>query len=146
MSSDLNQLKEIVEIARDGEKFYRDAERNVGVPSLRPMFARLAGAKHELVEAMSHKIEADGETAPQSGTFAGAVRKVYADVAAALSSKDAAVFVVQLEATEERLQHQIERAAAEVEDPSIRLILQAYLPSVRASHDEMRALKRRLSA
>lgn len=146
MPYDLNQLKEIVEIATDGERFYRDAQRKVGVPSLQPVFARMAHAKRELVEALSQKIEAGGQTPPQSGTFAGAVRKVYADVAATLSSKDALVFVEQLEATEERLQRQIERAAAEVGDPAVRVILQAYLPSVRDSHQQMRDLRQRLSS
>lgn len=146
MSKDLNQLKEIVEIARDGEKFYQDAEASVSVPTLRPLFARMATAKRELVNSLSLKISAAGETPPQSGTMAGAVRKVYTDVAAKLSSKDAEIFVAQLEETEDRLLEQVQKASTEVTDPSIRSILEAYLPKVRACHDEMRDLKRRLAA
>lgn len=146
MSKDLDPLKEIVEIARDGEKFYRDAELSVSAPSLKPLFARMALAKQELVSSLSQKIAASGETPPQSGTLAGAVRKVYTDVAAKLSSKDTEIFVDQLEETEDRLLEHVQKAAAEATDPSVRLILQAYLPKVRACHDEMRTLKRRLAA
>lgn len=146
MSKDLNHLKEIVEIARDGEKFYQDAETTVSDLSLRPIFARMASAKRELVGALSQKIAAGGETAPQSGTLVGAARQAYTDIAAKLSSKDAQIYVAQLEETEDRLLEQVEKAAAKTQDSAIRLTLQAYLPKVRACHDEMRNLKRKLAA
>ena len=146
MSKDLDQLKEIVEIARDGEKFYQDAETSVSDLSLRPLFARMASAKRELVNALSQKITISGQTPPQSGTLAGGIRKVYTDVAATLSSKDSQIYVKQLEETEDHLLEHVEKAATGATDASIRVILQAYLPKVRACHDEMRALKRKLAA
>ncbi len=146
MSNDLDQLKEIVEIARDGETFYQDAETSVSDLSLRPLFARMASAKRELVTALSQKITTSGQTPPQSGTWSGSIRKAYTDIAATLSSKDAQVYVKQLEETEDRLLAHVEKAATQVTDPSIRVILQAYRPKVRACHDEMRSLKRQLAA
>ncbi|HEY0973147.1 MAG TPA: PA2169 family four-helix-bundle protein [Solimonas sp.] len=146
MSKDITHLKEIVEIARDGETFYRDAESSVGDATLKPIFARMAAAKRELVGALSQKLAANGESTPQSGTFAGSVRKAYTDVAAKLSSKDSQIFVAQLEETEDRLLDQVRKAAEDTTDASIRLTLQAYLPKVKACHDEMRNLKRRMAA
>ncbi len=146
MSKDMENLKEIVEIARDGEKFYQDAEAKVADATLKSVFARMAGAKRELVASLSQRIATSGETPPQSGTLAGAARKVYTDIAAKFVERNASVFVSQLEETEDRLLAQVEKAAGDATDPAVRLTLQAYLPKVRACHDEMRSMKRQMAA
>ena len=50
------------------------------------------------------------------------------------------------EQAEDRLLKHFEEALNEAEDPSVRSLLQSHFPQVRACHDEMRDLKRKLDA
>lgn len=139
-------LQEIIQIARDGAKFYDDARNEVKNPQLKETFARMAGHKRDLITALGGRLEMIGEEVPNSGTFAGSLQKSYADIRAALSANEEKVYVAQLEEAEDRLMHHVEDAIKDATNPEIKSQLQAHLPAVRACHDEMRALKQRWAA
>lgn len=141
-----NSLKELVQISRDGLEFYEDASTKVSSDRLKSIFTRMAGHKRTLIEALSTKLEMNDESVPSEGTFAGSLRKTYADVRAMLSGNEDKVYVAQLEETEDRLLKHFEKSLEDATDPSVRSLLQAYIQQVRASHDEMRALKRETAA
>jgi uncharacterized protein (TIGR02284 family) len=146
MSKTANVLSDIVQVARDGADFYDAATREVKSPQLREVFARMAQRKRELIGALAGRIRSEGEKVPDSGTFAGSIRKVYADVRAGLSSNEDKIYVGQLEEAEDRLLHEVEDAIKDSDEPELRAILQQHLPSIRACHDEMRGLKQAWAA
>jgi uncharacterized protein (TIGR02284 family) len=139
-------LQDIVAVARDGADFYDTARSHVDDARLKETFARLAGHKRDLMVALGGRLEMIGEDVPGSGTVAGSLRRYYAELLAAVSSNDAAVYVAQLEAAEDRLLARMREAIDACDNAEIRSQLQAHLPMVRACHDEMRALTRRLAA
>lgn len=142
----VNQLKELVQVARDGAEFYEHAFGQVDDPQLRSLFSRMAAAKRELINGLSASIAASGEDVPQGGTLAGSLQKVYAQVRAALTRNETRAWVGELEDAEDRLLEHLRRAIRESEDPSVLGQLEAYLPRIRDCHDQMRDLKQRLAA
>ena len=135
-------LKELIQIANDGADFYRDAAEEVSNPKVVELFRRMGSHKRVLGAALATKLEASGEQAPESGTVAGVLRKAYTDLRAALSSQEEAIYISQLEETEDRLLEHFEQALAETKDVALRSTLQIHMPKVRACHDEMRNWKR----
>ena len=146
MSENSELLKNIVEIARDGATFYASAEEKTKNPRLKAVFARMAAAKRELVTALSDHLAATGERPPEGGTLFGSLRKLYADVVATVAADDDHIYVSQLEEAEDRLLEQVQQAIEVAKSSDVRVQLQAYLPKVRACHDEMRDLKEHLAA
>ncbi len=146
MTNASETLKDIIEIAKDGAKFYDDAQQHVEDAGLRATFAQMASAKRELITGLSVKLRTSGEEPPRTGTLAGALRKTYTDVAALVSRNEARLYVNQLEETEDRLIGEMRKVIAETADFELRQTLEAYWPKVKASHDCMRNLKHSLAA
>lgn len=137
-------LKELVQIARDNADFYESAREDIKNPAMKDLFTRMAAAKRNLIQGLGARLALSGEEVPDSGTTAGNMRKMYADILASLTSRDEAVYVSQLEEAEDRLLEHLNEALQEVDDVAVREAVTAQLPQVRACHDEMRALKRRM--
>jgi uncharacterized protein (TIGR02284 family) len=146
MNSPAATLNELIELTRDGMHFYTDAIPKVTNPHLKIVFRAMIDAKHRLITALSEHVRVRGEAPSRDGTLAGGVRKVYADLRARIGDAQDAVYVGQLEASEERLLAAFERAAAEASDPQVREIILANLPKVRLCHEQMRNLKMELAA
>jgi uncharacterized protein (TIGR02284 family) len=138
------QLKELVQIARDNADFYEAARDEVKNPALKDLFTRMAAAKRNLIQALGARLALSGEEVPDSGTMAGNMRKMYADIRAALTKNDETVYVSQLEEAEDRLLAHLNEALQSLDDPAMREAVTTQLPQVRACHDEMRALKQRM--
>jgi uncharacterized protein (TIGR02284 family) len=138
-------LQELVQIARDSADFYESARDEVSSPALKDVFTRMAAAKRSLIESLGARIALSGEDIPDSGTMVGNMRKAWADIRASVG-KPEAVYVAQLEEAEDRLLKHFTDALQSLDDARKRETVGAELPKVRACHDEMRALKRRMEA
>lgn len=134
-------LNELLEMARDGEQFYRDAADKVANPALRGTFRQMAEVRQRLMNDLADHVTARGEQPSAHRTLGGRSRQAYADALAALRPHHEAVYIGQLEAAEDRLLAAYERALDKAETDSVRDILARHLLTVRAAHDRMRALK-----
>lgn len=140
MSTSTEQLNELIEITRDGQRFYQHAHDEVKDVRLQVLFRDMSQSKSELIRALSLKVAANQETPASGGTFVGKLRQVYADTKATLVSDTEATYVAQLEEAEDRILHAFEDALESAE-PDMQALLSAEMPSVRANHERMRALK-----
>lgn len=134
-------LNDLLALARDGERFYRDAASRVGSTALRDTFRQMADVRQRLMNDLAEHIAARGEQPSDRGTLAGRSRQAYAGVLAALTPDHEDVYIRQLEAMEDRLLAAYEKALRQAGTESVRAILQRHLLTVRAAHDRMRALK-----
>lgn len=139
-------VQDLVRIANDGAEFYGEAMDKTQNPQLRNVFSRMREHKQKVASALRAQLRIDQQEAPSEGTFAGTLRQTYADLRAKFSSNEDKVYVSQLEETEDRLLKHFQEALTEVTDPSVKALLQAHAPQVRACHDEMRALKQSFNA
>jgi uncharacterized protein (TIGR02284 family) len=141
-SADL--LNDLLEVARDGERFYRDAAERVGSPELKGTFRQMAEVRQRLMDDLAQHVTARGDTPSDDRTFWGRSRKAYADVLAKLAPHHEDLYIRQLEAAEDRLLRHYENALAEAQagaGDGVRQILQRHLLTVRAAHERMSALK-----
>ncbi|WP_397450794.1 PA2169 family four-helix-bundle protein [Pseudomonas sp. NA-150] len=141
MSNAKTQLNELIEITRDGQRFYQHAAEEVKDARFIALFLDMARAKSELIRDLSVEVAQEHEAPAQGGTFLGKMRQVYADTRALLSSNESAAYVEQLEEAEDRILHAFEDALQSAE-PKVQALAAEKLPQVRAAHDRMRSLKR----
>lgn len=140
MSSKTAQLNELIEITRDGQRFYEHAQEAVKDVRLQAVFRDMARVKTEVIQALAVKVAANHETPATGGTLLGKLRQVYADTRALLSSEEEATYVAQLEEAEDRILRAFEDAL-ECAEPDIKALLAVEMPKVRACHERMHALK-----
>lgn len=140
MTNTTEQLNELIEITRDGQRFYQHAHDEVKDVRLQVLFRDMSQSKSELIRALSVKVAANQDTPASGGTFVGKLRQVYADTKASLVSDTEATYVAQLEEAEDRILHAFEDAL-ESAAPDVQALLTAEMPKVRANHDRMRTLK-----
>jgi uncharacterized protein (TIGR02284 family) len=134
------RLNELIEIARDGERFYDAASREVGSDELRSVFRQQADVRRSLIDALGDQVIARGERPSSDTTLAGRARKAYAGALSALGGEDQA-YVQQLEQAEDRLLDHYRKALRDCPDGPVRAALGRHLPTVEEAHQRMRRLK-----
>jgi uncharacterized protein (TIGR02284 family) len=144
--STTSNLKDLVELLNDGEKFYSEAATKVKIPAYANLFQRMAQQKQAIASDLSARLASHGETAPEGGTLLGSLRKFYADVRASMSSDAESIYVAQLEQTEDRILEAFRDELTQSDDMELRRIAERHYPDLKRTHDEMRDLKRRLAA
>lgn len=138
-------LNELIEVTRDGQRFYEEASDQIGDETLRTLFLRLVESRRELIDELSTHVAWLGESPAAGGTIGGTLRTLYGELRAGVATDRSAAFVAQLEKAEDRLMHAFEHALEHDGDRSVRAILSRHFPKVRAMHDEMRNLKQNLA-
>lgn len=141
MSSKTARLNELIEVTRDGERFYRHAAEQVREPSLQILFGEMAEVKSQVIQALAMQVAAHQEQPAQGGTLTGTLREAYADTRANFSRDQAATYVAQLDLAEERILQAFEDAVEDADNEML-AVLNAELPRLRASHARMHELKR----
>lgn len=138
--TDTSTLNDLIDVLEDGRNFYADAATKVERADLKALFERMARTKTAMVNDLKNKVVFSGKE-PSDGSFAGSVRKAYADMKASLVSDTQAEYVAQLEEFEDRILDEFRDAIENTDDPEVRAIAAKYMPEVRRDHDEMKALK-----
>lgn len=140
MASETGQLNDLINVLEDGRSFYEEAAQETGRTDLKSLFTRMARVKLVIANDLKNKVVFKGDE-PSQGSFAGTVRKAYAEVRTRLSSDSDAEYVAQLEEFEDRILEEFKQTAEKSKDAEVRGIAMKYLPEIRRDHDEMRALK-----
>ena len=138
-SADL--LNDLLEIVRDGERFYRDAAERARSPELRGTFRQMAELRQRLMDELAEHVTARGARPSDKRTLAGTSRQLVADTLTALGAPVDGVYLRHLEAAEDRLLHHYERALEAAGNDRVQQILRRHLLAVRAAHDRMKALR-----
>jgi len=146
MTDTTSKLKDLIELLNDGEKFYTEAATKVKVPAYANLFQRMARIKAAIAADLSTQVGSHGEAAPTGGTMFGSLRQLYADIRASMTKDPEAVYVAQLEETEDRILQGFRDELTNNADAEIRRIAERHYPEVKRAHDEMRDLKQRLAA
>lgn len=133
-------LNELIEIARDGERFYDRAAKEVSSDELRTVFRQQSDVRRALIDALGDQVLARGEVPSADTTLAGRARSAYADAMTLLKGDDT-TYVDLLEQAEDRLIGHYREALEEAQGGATGQVLQRHLPTVEAAHDRMRRLQ-----
>ncbi|MCD9028643.1 PA2169 family four-helix-bundle protein [Luteimonas sp. BDR2-5] len=136
-----HSLNDLIAIARDGKDFYEEAAGKVDDAELATLFARIATVKLQIVDELTAVVQAAGGKPDTTGTFVGAMQKMYGKLRATFGDKEYG-YVAELEESEDRLLEAFDEVARdEATPPAARDIVIRLLPEVRECHDVMRARK-----
>jgi uncharacterized protein (TIGR02284 family) len=138
---DTTTLNDMIEVLNDGRTFYEEAAIEVKRADLKTLFVRMARIKQSIANDLRTAVVANGAKPAESGSFAGKLRTVYAEVRAKLSSHKDDEYVTQLEEFEDRIMCAFKNAASASDDQAVRTIANRYMPEVMRDHNEMKALK-----
>jgi uncharacterized protein (TIGR02284 family) len=141
MTTDTATLNDMIEVLNDGQKFYREASVEVKSSDLKTLFNRMANTKQAIANDLRTAVVASGTKPAEGGTFAGTLRKAYAEARTKLSSDKDYEYVAQLEQFEDRILNAFKDAASKSDDQGVRTIAYRYMPEVTRDHIEMRTLK-----
>ncbi|WP_421682922.1 PA2169 family four-helix-bundle protein [Stutzerimonas urumqiensis] len=136
MNQSMNHLNELIEITRDGQRFYQHAMEEVSDVELQHLFRDMAQAKTHVIQALSVKVAANHEQPSQHGTLQGRLREKYADAKARLGHKEA-TYLTELQDMEAHIVRAFEDAL-EGAEPDLRALLAIELPKLRACHERIR--------
>jgi len=142
----VRMLNQLIESARDGERFYQDAASKAQSTELRGVFQQMAEVRQRLIDELGTHVIARGEVPSTDQTLGGAARKIYADLMAALARDPDGHYLARLEEAEDRLLQRYQKALREAPTPEVAAILKRHEPTVWAAHDRMKALRDRLEA
>ena len=138
--TDTATLNDLIQVLNDGKAFYDEAAPKVR-PDLAGVFRRMASTKAAIVADLKGVVASAGEKPADGGTFAGSVRKWYAEMRTTMASNSDAQYVAQLEEFEDRILAEFRNAVEKSDDAKVRAIAQRHLPTVSRDHDDMRELK-----
>jgi uncharacterized protein (TIGR02284 family) len=141
MSTDTATLNDMIQVLNDGKTFYEEAVGHVKRTDLKALFSRMARTKGAIASDLRTAVVANGGKPSEGGTFAGALRKAYAEVATKLSTDKDYTYIAQLEEFEDRILYAFKDAQAKSDDEGVRTIAARYMPEVLRDHNEMRGLK-----
>jgi len=141
MSTDTATLNDMIQVLNDGKKFYEEAVGEVKRTDLKALFSRMARIKGAIASDLRTAVVANGGKPSEGGTFAGALRKAYAEVATKLSSDKDYTYIAQLEEFEDRILKAFKDAQSKSDDQGVRTIAERYMPEVLRDHNEMCGLK-----
>jgi len=139
MNPNVQQLNELIEITRDGQRFYQHAIDEVKDVELQHLFRDMAQAKTQIIQALAVKVAANHAQPAAGGTALGRLRELYADTRAHIGDRSKA-YVEQLLHAEERILEAFE-SACDGAEPDVRALLAVELPKLRACHQRMLQLK-----
>jgi uncharacterized protein (TIGR02284 family) len=141
MNIDTATLNDMIVVLNDGKNFYQEASIEVKRPDLKSLFDRMARTKQAIANDLRTAVVADGAKPAEGGSFAGTLRKAYAEARTKLSSHKDYEYVAQLEQFEDRILRAFTNAASTSDDHVVRNIAERYMPEVRRDHNEMSTLK-----
>lgn len=141
MNDIASSLGELAQVLNDGIEFYLGASAKVSDPALAEYFQRMSYLKKTIAADLNAEIALQGEAPREAGSFAGTMRRVYADVMAKLSEDTAQAYIAQLEDHEDVVLAAFREAV--LGDPSSRVrdLALLYFPEIEKMHAEMRRLK-----
>jgi uncharacterized protein (TIGR02284 family) len=139
-------LNDLIEIARDGERFYAHAVGEVKDAELSAMFQQIAATKTDIVARLSAVVTSAGERPAEHGTIVGSMQEMYGKLRSSLGDTDYG-YVAALEESEDRLLKTFKTSSTD-DDVSVaaKEEIAALLPSVQETHAVMRARKHAMKA
>ena len=136
----LDVLRELVEVCKDGETGYAHAAGIVTDSKLKSYFQEQSLQRAAFARDLRNEATNLGEKPDTSGSVAGALHRLWFEAKADLGLGDQSV-LNSVEQGEDRAKHAYEKALKEDLPANLRGILQQQAQSVFAAHDYVRDLR-----
>jgi uncharacterized protein (TIGR02284 family) len=145
-NSNVGTLETLTTTLIDSVNGYRDAAQNADGTKFQEIFRRNADERSRVAEELRAEITRLGGNAPDDGSVLGATHQRFLDLKAAVTGRDDAAIINEVERGEDYLKEKFETALKADIAPETRSIIERAYQSVRQGHDQIRNLKQGLSA
>lgn len=137
-------LNDLIAIHNDRIAGYEKAKKELKAEDsdLERLFSGMIGESQDIRETLGAEVRASGGNVESGTTAAGKIYRAWMDVRAAFSGNDRKAVLANCEAGEDAAQNAYKMALKEESVPSyLREVLTSQMQSLRASHDEVKALR-----
>jgi uncharacterized protein (TIGR02284 family) len=135
-------LNDLIECCMDGTLGYRHAAEHVKSVRLQQLFLRLVEQREQFSNKLETLVRSLSEKAEESGSISSAMHRGWMDLKAAISSNDEKAVLAECERGEDVAVAAYEKALETELPVDIRSAVVAQSAEVKASHDEIRALRK----
>jgi len=146
MNRTSHSLIELVHALENGAAFYEQAIGNSRDPQVADLFHRMHHVKSSIAAALTAEIAWENDGPHRDGTWVGALRHAYSDIAARMSAQPDGDCLPAIEAQEDRLLDAFRLAAASDPNGRVRDLARTYLPDVQRLHAELHHLQQSRAA
>jgi uncharacterized protein (TIGR02284 family) len=145
-NNNVGTLETLTTTLIDSVNGYRDAAENAEGTKFQELFRRNADERSRVAEELRAEIRRLGGNAPDDGSLLGATHQRFLDLKAAVTGRDDAAIINEVERGEDYLKEKFEAALNAGLAPETRAIVERAYQSVRQGHDQIRNLKQGLQA
>ncbi|WP_295816633.1 PA2169 family four-helix-bundle protein [uncultured Deinococcus sp.] len=149
MSNDQVQdrLNKLLGTLRDGEKGFADAAEHATDPQLKSLFTERSGQRATLATEIEQHVTRLGDTPRDGGSVGAALHRTWLNVRDAVTGRDDYAVVAEAERGEDVAIQNYQDVLDDAELPAdVRSVVEAQYAKVKASHDQIRDLKRGMKA
>ena len=146
-NNNVGTLETLTTTLIDSVNGYRDAAENAEGTKFQEIFRRNADERSRIAEELRAEIRRLGGNPPDDGSVLGATHQRFLDLKAAVTGRDDAAIINEVERGEDYLKEKFEAAlnATDVA-PETRSVIERAYQSVRQGHDQISSLKHGLEA
>ncbi len=135
-------LNTLIATLIDSVEGYEKSASEVENPRYAQLFAARAQERDQAVTGLREAVQALGGEPEDDGSLMGSIHRAFQSLREAVSSRDDAAIISEIERGEDYLKDKFETALdSDTLDPAPRAAVQAAWASVKAGHDEMSQLK-----
>ena len=136
----ISTLNDLIEINRDAQKGFQDAAEKIKAHDIKTLCVEQSLARAHFVGELQTLVHTLGDEPENSGTVAGALRRGWMDLKAALGGGDHAIVVV-IESGEDHAVSLYRKALATHLPADVNEIVERQCNSVQQAHDRIKALR-----
>ncbi|MBL8496476.1 PA2169 family four-helix-bundle protein [Nitrosomonas sp. JL21] len=137
----IDVLNDLIETSRDGAEGFRKCAEDANDPQLESYFLDRAESCEQAVQTLTEEIRKYGGKLDTSGTFRGALHRLWIDVRTALTDKDNLAVLEECERAEDVAVKTYQDALKEEMPESLRSLITRQLDGVKRNHDRIRELR-----
>ena len=146
-SHDIRTLNGLIATTIDSVDGYRSSAEAVDSPRYGELFTARASERSSVAEQLRAEVRRLGGNPEGDGTLLAGGHRAFLNLKAAVTTRDDAAVVAEVERGEDHIKAKYEAALADESlSPETRSLIEASYGSVRSGHDEMSQLKHSLDA
>lgn len=139
---DISVLNGMITTTLDSMKGFEDAAEDAESTRFAAMFADLARDRGQVVASLQAEVEGLGGKPESSASFLGAAHRSFMDLKQVLSGKNDKAIIEEVERGEDHIKAKFEDALRDTTlQPATLAVIREGFASVKAGHDQARALK-----
>ena len=141
----ISTLNSLIETCEDGATGFRAAAEAVDVGAIKGMFKTYAGEREQFATDLRGEVRKLGGDPEEGGSVSGAMHRGWLDLKGAVAGRSVSAIVAEAERGEDKAVETYEKARQADMPVEVRAVVERQYTQVKAAHDRVRDLEKRMS-